>query len=93
MTELDDLVPLTQAVKFIPGRPHVSTIWRWATQGVGNPPIRLETSMVGGRRFTSRQAVERFVEQLSGGPAAAASVDDASHEDTLVYNQLDDAGF
>jgi hypothetical protein len=38
---------------------HVSTLWRWSLRGVKG--IRLETVMIGGIRYTSREALERFV--------------------------------
>ena len=42
-------------------RIHVSTLWRWATAGVGG--VKLETIMAGGSRMTSFEAIERFFEQ------------------------------
>lgn len=64
--ESEDLLSLAEAAKILPGRPHVSTLWRWATPGVGPDRTRLETISIGGRRFTSRQALARFVLALSG---------------------------
>jgi hypothetical protein len=43
----------------IPGRPHVSTVWRWVLTGVRG--IKLETFVVGCQRFTTKQAIERFI--------------------------------
>ena len=46
------------------GRPtHPSTINRWAKAGLRG--IRLETICVGGSRFTSIEALQRFFERLS----------------------------
>jgi hypothetical protein len=39
------------------------TAWRWAQRGIKG--IRLETFSLGGRKFTTREAFERFVEQVS----------------------------
>ena len=36
-----------------------TTVWRWATRGVRG--VKLETMNIGARRFTSREAFERFV--------------------------------
>lgn len=44
-------------------RINVSTLWRWATNGVRG--IKLETIMVGGTRETSLEAIERFFEALT----------------------------
>ena len=57
------LLTMTDAVKVLPGRPNVATLWRWRTRGVRG--IRLETVLVGGRRYTSHEALERFSEQIT----------------------------
>jgi hypothetical protein len=57
----EDLISLAEAGRALPGRPHVSTLWRWVTHGIGPERTRLETVSVGGRRYTSRQALRRFV--------------------------------
>jgi hypothetical protein len=38
---------------------NVSTVWRWTSRGVRQ--VRLETFSVGGRRWTTEEAFERFV--------------------------------
>lgn len=49
-----------------PGSPgkfiHVTTAWRWFTNGIKG--VKLETTLVGGRRYTSDQALMRFRERL-----------------------------
>jgi hypothetical protein len=62
-TATEQLIPLTHAPQAVPHRPHLSTARRWARQGVGG--VVLETVMIGGRRFTSREALQRFVHRLS----------------------------
>jgi len=52
------LLPLRDAAASLPGRPHISTLHRWRLRGVRG--IKLETVLVGGRRFTSQEALERF---------------------------------
>jgi hypothetical protein len=52
------LLSLNDAAKSLPGRPHISTLHRWRLRGVRG--IRLETALLGGRRFTSVEALERF---------------------------------
>lgn len=59
----ETLVPIKKAATVIPGRPHIATVYRWINQR-SNP---LETILVGGRRYTSREAVERFIERASSG--------------------------
>jgi hypothetical protein len=43
--------------------PNVATLWRWTVKGVRG--IKLESSLVGGRRVTTPAAVRRFVAALS----------------------------
>jgi hypothetical protein len=52
-------ITLTVAAREIPGRPHASTCWRW--RKIGCRGIKLETVTIGGRVFTSREAVRRFI--------------------------------
>lgn len=59
----EDLIPVARVPKILPTRPHCSTCWRWVYIGVRG--IKLETVTVGGRRFTSRQSVERFISQTT----------------------------
>lgn len=53
------LLPLGDAAKHIPGRPHRATIERWRTRGVRGR--RLETTLIGGRRYTSLEAIADFL--------------------------------
>ncbi len=52
-------VAFHEAPELIPGRPHVSTLHRWRLRGVRGR--RLETFLSGGRRFTTLEAIERFL--------------------------------
>jgi hypothetical protein len=54
---------LCEAAKEVPGRPHVSTLIRWWQRGVRG--VKLETVVVGGRRYTSVEAINRFIARLS----------------------------
>ena len=55
----ENLVPFAAGIRSLPGRPSVSTGYRFALRGIKG--IRLESIVVGGRRFTSREALRRFV--------------------------------
>ena len=63
----ETLLPLHQAPEHIPGRPHISTLHRWRLRGVRG--AKLETRLIGGRRYTSLEALARF----SDAATAAAS--------------------
>ena len=67
-SESEDLLRVpSEAAKHIPGRPNASTIWRWHRRGVRG--VRLETIVVGGRRYTSRAALQRFFERSTEADA------------------------
>jgi Protein of unknown function (DUF1580) len=68
-TTVESPIPLTQAAAELPRRrrgrkTHVSTLYRWATSGCRG--VVLESIQVGGTRCTSREALQRFFERLSG---------------------------
>ncbi|MBL8824208.1 MAG: DUF1580 domain-containing protein [Planctomycetia bacterium] len=59
----EKLIPIRKSGKLFPGNPHASTVYRWIKAGMNG--CFLETSMVGGRRFTSQEAVKRFIVKLT----------------------------
>jgi hypothetical protein len=69
------LLALAQVPALLPpgpgGRPMAtSTIWRWTRSGVPGPDgerVFLETARVGGRVYTSRRALQRFMDRLTPG--------------------------
>lgn len=61
-----DYIPFHDVPKHVPGRPHRSTVHRWRLRGVNG--VRLQTCVVGGRRFTTREWLDDF---LQAGNAAA----------------------
>lgn len=61
--ETESLVSLTDAAKSEPSRPNVTTVWRWHLRGVRG--VKLETTLQGGRRYTSREALRRFHERVT----------------------------
>lgn len=66
---VETIISLAEAASFLPRRragkkPHVSCIYRWTTQGCRG--VRLESVQIGGTRCTSREALSRFFERLSG---------------------------
>lgn len=42
-------------------RPHPTTLWRFYTRGSGG--VILKTWMLGGRRVTTKEAVQKFIDQ------------------------------
>ncbi len=78
MNPSEDLIPLARVPRHIraPDPPHASTVLRWVLHGVGSPPVKLETVKVGGRRYTTRAAIDAFISATSGSPAGTPSVRD-----------------
>lgn len=69
----ETLVPLRDVPRLLPPRPsgkrlHISAVYRWTLRGVRG--IRLETTKIGGTTYTSREAIQRFSEGLSGAEPA-----------------------
>jgi hypothetical protein len=61
--EATAFIPLNEAAKQIPGRPHLSSLHRWANRGVRG--VKLETVRVGNRRFVTQEAIDRFLAELN----------------------------
>lgn len=57
----ETVIPIAEAPQHIPGRPSVATVWRWVLSGTRAG--KLESFLVGGRRFTSVEAIQRFAER------------------------------
>lgn len=79
MIAIDDeeLLTLSEATKRLPhGRAgksvHVATLHRWASLG-GLQGVRLETVKIGGMRYTSAEALERFIERCTNPGITRAS--------------------
>ena len=83
-----------QAAQSLPGRPHVSTIARWAARSIGG--VKLATVKIGGRRFVNRRALEEFSAATTAAadkqPAPACSTGRREREIQAVERELDRAG-
>lgn len=59
--------------------PHIAQLHRWRLNGLlsrGGVRVKLESVMVGGRRYTSTEAVRRFIERLNDDNASLVTPDD-----------------
>lgn len=64
-------VPISQAPKHYPaGRPNISTVYRHFTRGCRG--VRLETYVEGARRYTTVEAIRRFVERTTANSPGAS---------------------
>jgi hypothetical protein len=59
----EGLISIDDAVALFPYRISRRSAFRWAKHGVGG--VLLESTCVGVRRFTSREAVRRFIEAVT----------------------------
>lgn len=57
---------LSEQAQRLPNRPHVSTLWRWATHGCRG--VRLETVRIGGFVYCTDSALARFLEACNERP-------------------------
>lgn len=76
--EHEALIPLRQAAKLIPSTRgpagkaiHIATMHRWITRGVRGQ--RLESVRIGGSRYTSVEAISRWIRELNPEAPHAAS--------------------
>ena len=60
----ENLISLRDAARLFPRPPSIATLWRWVYRGVRG--IRLESVVCGGRRYTSTEAVRRFMATTNG---------------------------
>jgi hypothetical protein len=67
----ETLLSLTEAASLLPGRPHLSSLHRWRLRGVRG--VKLETVLVGGRRFTSHEALERCAARATAAADGTSS--------------------
>lgn len=95
----EDLVPFAKGIRSLPGRPHISTGYRFISER-GCRGVVLETILVGGRRYTSRQALRRFVAAVTVSadrrstptPTTPPPANRRARVDAGIERKLDEAG-
>jgi len=101
MIEIDkeNLVLLSEVPKILPKRKgkavHLSACYRWMRSGLSG--VRLETVIVGGQRFTSKEALNRFWARVTavrdGIPVEKAIIPTAKPNCKQAMNELEAAGW
>lgn len=91
-TNQADYLSLSQAAKTLPGRPHVSTLHRWRLNGVRG--VKLQTCLVGGRRYTKPEWLADFIDATSqaGGAQSPRTNRQRSAAIRRAEKELDKAG-
>lgn len=84
---------MAKASHLLPGRPHISTLHRWRLRGVRG--VRLQTCLVGGRRYTTSQWLAEFIEASSLAMTPDTPAQMTSRREAAIRaaeRELDDAG-
>ncbi len=91
----DDVFPVSEAPRHIPGRPSQATVWRWVLTGVGG--IKLESILIGGRRNTSTASIQEFCDQRTaaadGDTPPVRTLRQREREITAAERGCEHAGF
>lgn len=69
-----DLLTLSEAVRRLPGRPHRSTLWRWARHGIvtaAGERVRLRVHRLGRRVLVAPEDIDAFSAAVSEADRAA----------------------
>jgi len=69
----EKLITLSEAAELFQRRPTSAAIYRWANKGVRG--VKLDSTIEGGRRLTSREAVARFRAALNQSPQQRAEAE------------------
>jgi hypothetical protein len=64
----ENVFPLSAGTHRLETRPSAASLWRWALKGLRG--TKLETVLIGGRRYTSDAAFDRFVRSINEAGAA-----------------------
>ena len=74
-TEAETVISFADARSAFPGidrRLSLATLHRWRLNGVRG--VKLETVLIGGLRYTSREAITRFIAAQNAADAPAVSI-------------------
>ena len=90
----ENVVLLTDAAKSLSSRPDVATLFRWRTRGCRG--VVLETMLMGGRRVTSLEALEKFFAAVTaaadGVPVQAETPRQRERQIELAEQRADELG-
>jgi hypothetical protein len=79
-TQSEEMLTLGEAAKRLPGRSgkrqSIQTMYRWAYKGVrrNDTWVKLESVLIGCSRYTSVEALQRFVERCNETPEPCETV-------------------
>lgn len=90
--DTEELIPLELAAQRVPGRPAISTLYRWSFKGVRGTV--LETLVIGNRRWTSIEAISRFIAAMNApkGKAPQMTENQRQKQNEAAKRRLEAAG-
>ena len=90
----EDIFPVSEAPQHIPGHPSKASVWRWVLKGVGG--VKLESILIGGKRFTSAESIQRFCDRRTaaadGDPAPTRTSGQREREIAAAEQELSEDG-
>ena len=87
----ETLLTIKQARSLFPNHPSLPTLWRWMLKGVRG--CKLDSIRIGGRRFTSQEACQRFMTDSRDAGASNAKVREKREQSlSLARLALDQLG-
>ena len=81
------LLPIPDAVELETGRrPSPPTAYRWVTRG--SRGVRLMSQVLGGRRYTTRQAVRDFIDASTAARVVATDMPEMPRSEAATSNAI-----
>jgi hypothetical protein len=87
--QTETIVSISEARQHVPGQPSVPTLWRWVLSGTRAG--KLESVLIGGRRYTSIEAIQRFAHQSTAGADGKAVTTQTAAQRKLAIQQAEAA--
>jgi Protein of unknown function (DUF1580)/Helix-turn-helix domain len=88
--EKEELLTISEASKEFPIRPHTTTVWRWVHRGING--TKLESIKIGGRRYTSKEAINRFISETSASQIEVVNLSSKAEKVQQAELELDKSG-
>lgn len=76
----DEFIAVNDLANHLPGRPSRATVWRWLLRGVKGH--RLESTLVGGRRFVRSSSLKAWLAAINHSSPDAAQITQSQRDRT-----------
>lgn len=90
-----DYVPIADVPLYVPGRRiHRATANRWWLNGIrrNGEVVKLATQQIGGRRYTTRADIDRFLAECNGVTANPTAVEAVTRRAEAAGRMLESKG-